>query len=87
MCYFLGMEVKQDGDGVFIYQRKYANEILKKFHMEDCKSTNTPMNQKEKFNKDDGAEKADESRYRSLIRCLMYLTSTRPNIMFAVSLP
>ena len=54
--------------------------------MEDCKSTNTPINQKEKFSKDDGAEKVDESQYRSLIGCMMYLTATRPDIMFAVSL-
>ena len=86
MSYFLGMEVKQDHDGVFISQKKYAKEILNKFHMEDCKRTSTPMNQKEKFSKDDGAEKVDESQYRSLIGCLMYLTATRPDIMFSVSL-
>ena len=61
MSYFLGMEVKQDHDGVFISQKKYAKEILNKFHMEDCKRTSTPMNQKEKFSKDDGTEKVDES--------------------------
>ena len=44
MSYFLGMKVKQDHDGVFISQKKYAREILKKLHMEDCKSTSTPMN-------------------------------------------
>ncbi|RVX14987.1 Retrovirus-related Pol polyprotein from transposon TNT 1-94 [Vitis vinifera] len=86
MSYFLGMEVKQDHDGVFISQKKYAKEILNKFHMDDCKRTSTPMNQKEKFSKDDGTEKVDESQYRSLIGCLMYLTATRPDIMFLVSL-
>ncbi|KAL6345230.1 hypothetical protein AAG906_015713 [Vitis piasezkii] len=44
MSYFLGMEVKQDHDGIFISQKKYAKEILNKFHMEDCKRTSTPMN-------------------------------------------
>ena len=44
MSYFLRMEVKQDHDGVFISQKKYAKEILNKFHMEDCKRTSTPMN-------------------------------------------
>ena len=86
VSYFLGMEVTQDHDGVFISQNKYAKEMLKKLHMEDCKSISTPMNQKEKFGKDDGAEKVDESKYRSLIGCLMYLTAARPDIMFAVSL-
>jgi len=86
MSYFLGMEVKQNQDGVFICQMKYVGEILMKFHMEDCKCTNTPMNQKEKFSKDDGSDKIDEGQYRSLIGCLMYLTATKPDIMFAVSL-
>ncbi|XP_049392922.1 uncharacterized protein LOC125857337 [Solanum stenotomum] len=54
--------------------------------MEECKSTTTPMNQKEKFCKDDGAEKVDEGLYRSLIGFLMYLTATRPDIPYAVSL-
>ncbi|RVW87111.1 Retrovirus-related Pol polyprotein from transposon TNT 1-94 [Vitis vinifera] len=71
MSYFLGMEVKQDHDGVFISQKKYAKEILNKFHMEDCKRTSTPMNQKEKFSKDDGAEKVDESQYR--MKCIFKL--------------
>ena len=86
MSYFLGMEVKQSHEGVFICQKKYAREILQKFRMEDCKITSTPMNQKEKFSKDDGAEKFDEGQYRSLIGCLMYLIATRLNIMFTVSL-
>jgi len=57
MSFFLGMEVKQDHDGIFVCQKKYAREVLKKFHMEDCKSTTSPMNQKEKFSKDDEAIK------------------------------
>ena len=86
MSFFLGMEVKQDHGGVFICQKKYAREILKEFSMEDCKSTATPMNQRKKFNKDDGADKVEEHQFRSLIGCLMYLTATRPDIMFAVSM-
>ncbi|XP_057416150.1 secreted RxLR effector protein 161-like [Lotus japonicus] len=54
--------------------------------MKECHPTATPMNQKEKFCKEDGAEKIDEKLYRSLIGCLMYLTSTRPDIMHSVSL-
>ena len=54
--------------------------------MVKCKPTAAPMNQKEKFCKEDGAEKVDEGLYRSLIGCLMYLTATRPDIMNVVSL-
>ncbi|XP_071909529.1 uncharacterized mitochondrial protein AtMg00810-like [Coffea arabica] len=86
MSFFLGMEIQQKQNEVFICQQKYAKEVLKKVNMEGCKSTATPMNQKEKFCKEDGAEKVDEGLYRSLIGCLMYLTATRPDIMQAVSL-
>ena len=85
MSYFLGMEVKQSNDGIFICQQKYAKEILKKFHMESCKSTSTPMNLKEKFSKNDRTNKVDEGQYRSLIGCLIYLTATRLDIAFVVS--
>ena len=80
------MEIKQSQDEVFICQKKYAKEILKKFHMEDCKSLSTPMNQKEKLSKEDGTEKVDEAHFRSLIGCLMYLSATRPDILNAVSI-
>ena len=63
-------------------KKKYAKEILKKFQMEECKVVSTPMNQKEKLSNEDGADKIDEGYYRSLIGCLMYLTATRPNILF-----
>ena len=81
MTYFLRMEIKQSQDEVFICQKKYAKEILKKFHMEDCKLMSTPMNQKEKLSKEDGIEKVDEAHFRSLIGCLMYLSETRPDIL------
>lgn len=64
LTYFLGIEVKQGHDGVFICEKKFAKEILKKFHMEDCKVTSTTMNQKEKFSKEDGTEKVDEGYTR-----------------------
>ena len=56
---------------------------MKKFQLEECKYISTPMNQKVKLTKEDGADKIDEGYYRSLIGCLMYLTTTRPNIIFA----
>ncbi|XP_037491099.1 uncharacterized mitochondrial protein AtMg00240-like [Jatropha curcas] len=86
MNYFLGMEITQSQNEVFICQKKYAKEILKKFQMEECKAVGTPMNQKEKLSKGDGTENVDEGYYRSLVGCLMYLTTTRSDILFAVNL-
>ncbi|KAL4342366.1 hypothetical protein GQ457_08G025750 [Hibiscus cannabinus] len=86
MTFFLGMQIRQKQNEIFVCQQKYAKEVLKKFNMEACKSIATPMNQKEKFSKDDGAEKIDDKLYRSLIGCLMYLTTTRSDIMHDVSL-
>ena len=84
MSFFLGMEVQQRKGEVFICQRRYLREILKRFEMEECRSVNTPMNLKEKLQKTEGAEPADEGFYRSLVGCLMYLTATRPDILYAV---
>ena len=86
ISYFLGMEVHQNRHEIFICQQKYAKEILKKFKMEECKPTTTPMNQKEKFCKEDGVDKVNEEVYRSMIGCLMYLTTTWPDIVHVVSL-
>ena len=49
MTFFLGMQVQQKQNEIFVCQEKYAKEVLKKFNMEECKPTTTPMNQKEKF--------------------------------------
>lgn len=85
MAFFLGMEVKQNEKGIFISQKKYAKEILKKFQMENCKAVSTPMFHKLKLCKEDGAENVNETDFRSLVGCLMYLTATRPYILHAVS--
>ncbi|XP_031252306.1 uncharacterized protein LOC116110236 [Pistacia vera] len=86
MSFFLGMEVWQSSNGIFISQEKYANELLKKFAMENCKPVNTPLMQNLKLCKNDGDAKVDETKYRSIVGCLVYLTATRPDIMYAPSL-
>ena len=85
MKYFLGMEVMQSCSRIFICQQKYAMDMLKKFKMQDCKPVSTPMTTNEKLSKDGGSEKIDEGLYRSLIGSLLYLTASRPDILFVVS--
>ncbi|XP_031259109.1 uncharacterized protein LOC116117216 [Pistacia vera] len=86
MSYFLGMEISQTQYGIFVSQQKYANEVLKKFNMDKCKPMDTPLVANLKLSKDDGAVKVDKGIYSSLIGCLLYLTTTRPDLMFATSL-
>ncbi|RVW20148.1 Retrovirus-related Pol polyprotein from transposon RE1 [Vitis vinifera] len=61
-------------------------EILKKFKVDECKEIRTPMNQKEKLNKDYGTDMIDQTYFKSTIGCLMYLTTTRPDILTVVSI-
>ena len=86
MKYFLGMSIFQSEDGIFISQKKYAWEILRKFHMERCKPIATVLVVNEKFSKDEEDNQGDASVYRSLIGSLLYLSATRPNLMFAATL-
>ncbi|XP_049373472.1 uncharacterized mitochondrial protein AtMg00810-like [Solanum verrucosum] len=86
MVYFLGMEIKKEQNEVFICQNKYAKDILTKFRMENCTETATPICQKEKLSKNDEAEKVDETLYISLVGCLLFLTPTRPDILYDVSI-
>ncbi|CAL2249603.1 unnamed protein product [Prunus armeniaca] len=86
MHYFLGIEINQEEDGIFICQKKYTKNLLKKFKMYGCKIVATPLITNEKLRKEDGSSKANESVYRSLIGSLLYLTTTRPDIMYATSL-
>ncbi|RVW83577.1 hypothetical protein CK203_039324 [Vitis vinifera] len=62
-------------------EKKYTKEILKKFKVDECKEIRTPMNQKEKLNKDYGTDMIDQTYFKSTIGCLMYLTTTRPDIL------
>ena len=77
MSYFIGMEVIRISTR-YSSVSKSMQRKLKKFKMEECKPTATPMNQKEKFCKENSAEKVDEELYRSMIGRLMYLIATRP---------
>ncbi|GJY36683.1 putative ribonuclease H-like domain-containing protein [Tanacetum coccineum] len=84
--FFLGLQVQQKKDGIFISQDKYAVKILKKFRFTEVKTTSTPMETQKPLLKDEDGKEVDIHLYRSMIGSLMYLTSLRPDIMFAVYL-
>ena len=86
MKYFLGIEVTQSEDGIFIYQSKYANDVLKMFRMLNCKPTVTPIEIGIKISKEDDGSKVDPTLYKRLVGSLMYLNATRLDIIFALSL-
>ena len=76
MHYFLGLEVWQSLEGIFLNQGKYAIEILKRFDMLDCKAMATPMDTNLKLLYDETLELVDMNHYRYFIGSLMYLTNT-----------
>nr|GEU86564.1 putative ribonuclease H-like domain-containing protein [Tanacetum cinerariifolium] len=76
--------VKQKEDGIFISQNKYVAEILKKFGLTEVKSSSTPIDTEKPLLKDPNGEDVNVHIYRSMIGSLMYLTSSRLDIMFAV---
>ncbi|GJU87020.1 retrovirus-related pol polyprotein from transposon TNT 1-94 [Tanacetum coccineum] len=84
LTFFLGLQVKQKKDGIFISQDKYVDEILKKFRFTEVKTASTPMETQKPLLKDEDGKEVDVHMYRSMIGSLMYLTSSRPDIMFAV---
>ncbi|GJW26883.1 putative ribonuclease H-like domain-containing protein [Tanacetum coccineum] len=84
LTFFLGLQVKQKEDGIFISQDKYVAEILKKFDFASVKTASTPIETQKSLTKDEEAADVDVHLYRSMIGSLMYLTASRPDIMFAV---
>ncbi|GJW92366.1 putative ribonuclease H-like domain-containing protein [Tanacetum coccineum] len=84
LTFFLGLQVTQKEDGIFISQDKYVAEILKKFNYTDVKSASTPVDLEKPLVKDGDANNVDVHLYRSMIGSLMCLTTSRSDIMFAV---
>ncbi|GJS51539.1 putative ribonuclease H-like domain-containing protein [Tanacetum coccineum] len=84
LTFFLGLQVQQKEDKIFISQDKYVAEILKKFDFATVKTASTPIETNKALVKDEEAEAVDVHLYRSMIGSLMYLTASRPDIMFVV---
>ncbi|GKF97140.1 uncharacterized mitochondrial protein-like protein, partial [Tanacetum coccineum] len=84
LTFFLGLQVQHKEDGIFSSQDKYVAEILKKFNNSDVKCASNPVDLEKPLVKDGDADDIDVYLYRSMIGSLMYLTASRPDIMFAV---
>jgi hypothetical protein len=82
--YFLGFQIKQLQEGTFISQTKYTQDILKKFGMKNAKPIKTPMETNGHLDLDIGGKSVDQKVYRSMIRSLLYLCGSRPNIILSV---
>ncbi|GJR78635.1 retrovirus-related pol polyprotein from transposon TNT 1-94 [Tanacetum coccineum] len=86
MMFFLGLQVNQSPRGIFINQSNYMLEILTKYGMETCDPIRTLMETKDKLDLDQNGTLVDATKYRSMIGVLMYLTSSRPDIVHATCL-
>ena len=86
VSYFLGIEVKQQQDGIFVSQKKYMNEVLEKFKMNEYNSVNTPIATKMKLSREGDGGFMDLILFKSLVGILRYLMITRPDITYTVRL-
>ncbi|GJS91109.1 retrovirus-related pol polyprotein from transposon TNT 1-94 [Tanacetum coccineum] len=84
MSFFLGLQVSQSSRGIFINQSKFALEILKKFGMDSCAHVDTPMVDRLKLDEDPLGTPVNQTRFRSMVGFLMYLTASIPDLVFAV---
>ncbi|MCI44998.1 copia-type polyprotein, partial [Trifolium medium] len=79
MKYFLGIEVQQTKEGIFIHQMKYATEMLRKFGMENCNKVCSPIVPGCKLVKNESGKASDAKVYKQMVGSLMYLLATRPD--------
>ncbi|GJY54497.1 retrovirus-related pol polyprotein from transposon TNT 1-94 [Tanacetum coccineum] len=84
LSFFFRLQISQSPRGIFLNQSKYALESLKKYGMETCDPVDTPMVEKSKLDEDPQGKAVDPTRYHGMIGTLMYLTSSRPDLVFVV---
>jgi hypothetical protein len=84
--FFLGLQIKQSKERIFVHQAKYNKDIVREFKMEDSKAIATPMSMTTALDADEEGEHVDQKEYRSMIWSLLYLMATRPDIQFSVCL-
>jgi hypothetical protein len=86
LTFFLGIQVRQTKEAIFIHQAKYMKDMMKKFNMAELKPVSTPMRTIAVLDPDKNGEAIDQRVSRSMIGSLLYLTATRPDIQFIVCL-
>jgi hypothetical protein len=84
LSFFLGLQIRQIKQGIFISQTKYIIEMLKRFGMDDCKPVITPMQTSCKLRKYDDSKSTNQRQYRSMIGSLLYVTTSRTDVMQGV---
>jgi hypothetical protein len=84
LSFFLGLQIRQSNQGIYISQTKYIREIIKRFRMEDCKLVITPMQTSCKLSKDDDSKSTDQRQCHLMIGILLYVKTSRPDVMQAV---
>jgi hypothetical protein len=84
LSYFLGLQIKQMKNGTFISQGKYIKDMIKKFRLQDAKQMSTPICTNDQLGIDNSGNMVDQKQYRSMIGSLLYVTASRPDVMFSV---
>src|SRR4051812_5740836 len=84
--YFPGIQINQTSDGTYVHQTKYVKELLNKFNISESKEAKTPMHVTCVLGKDEVSKKVDQKLYTGMIGSLLYLTASRPDILFSVCL-
>jgi hypothetical protein len=84
LSYFLGLQINQLKNGTFVSQGNYIKDMLKKFGMEDAMVISTPMGTNGSLDSDTSGNIVDQNMYRSMIGSLLYMTASRPDVMFRV---
>jgi hypothetical protein len=84
LSYFLGLQIKQLKNSTFVSQGKYIKDMIKKFGMIESKAISTPIGTNDNLDSDVSGNMVDQKLYRSMIGSLLYVTASRPNIMFSV---
>ncbi|XP_058071277.1 uncharacterized mitochondrial protein AtMg00810-like [Magnolia sinica] len=82
--HFLRLEIDRSNKGIFLCQQKYAKDLLKKYEMLKCKPIATPMEANARLCSEEGKDLEDTTMYRKIVGSLIYLTLSRPDIVYAI---